>query len=213
MITTARLVPALLASTAGLALTAGQAAPAADESDLLFDGSHLPRLEIQASPEALSVLKAYQQVWGQPRPPRQNVQVTVRDGRQVYTNVALHLKGSYTFQPLDAKPSLTLNFDKFAPRQRFNGLDKIHLNNSVQDPSYLCEKLARELFVSAGVPAARAGHARASLNGRDLGFYVLVEGYDKRFLKRHFTSTRGNLYDGGQFDLASLKLHRLPRAE
>src|SRR5690606_26585600 len=34
-------------------------------------------------------------------------------------------------------------------------------------------------------------------DGRDLGFYVLKEGYNKRFLKRHFKDTKGNLYDGG----------------
>jgi hypothetical protein len=35
------------------------------------------------------------------------------------------------------------------------------------------------------------------LNGRDLGFYVLKEGFDKTFLKRHFNNVTGNLYDGG----------------
>ena len=35
------------------------------------------------------------------------------------------------------------------------------------------------------------------LNGRDLGLYVLTEGWDKQFLKRHFKKSGGNLYDGG----------------
>ncbi len=168
-----------------------------DPSDALFAKSLIPNLEIEVPAERMKTLRAYEQVWGQKRPERIDVKVTVRDGASVYTNVALHLKGSYTFQPVDGKPSLTLNFDKFAKGQRFHGLDKVHLNNSVQDPSYICEKLTRELFVEAGVPAARIGHARVSLNDRSLGFYVLVEGYNKRFLKRHFESTAGNLYDGG----------------
>jgi hypothetical protein len=168
-----------------------------DESAPLFDGSYIPRVKIEVPPEGMQVLESYRQVWGQPRPERIDVKVTVQDGDLVYTNVAMHLKGSYTFEPISEKPSLTLNFDRFVDRQRFHGLDKIHLNNSVQDPSYLCEKLARETFMAAGVPTARIGHARVSLNGRDLGFYVLVEGYNKRFLKRHFSSTKGNLYDGG----------------
>jgi hypothetical protein len=95
-----------------------------------------------------------------------------------------------TFQPIDAKPSLTLNFDKFAPGQRFHGLTKIHLNNSVQDPSYLCEQFARELFVAVGVPSPRATPALLNLNGRDLGVSVLVEGANKQFVKRNFASTR-----------------------
>ena len=165
--------------------------------DDLFTNSLVPHLQLEISSEGMAVLEKYHQVWGKPRPERIDVKATVREGKAIYTNVAVHLKGSFTFQAVDEKPSLTLNFDKFAPGQRFRGLDKIHLNNSVQDPSYLCEKLAREMFVAAGVPATRIGHARVSLNDRTLGFYVLVEGYNKRFLKRHFKSAKGNLYDGG----------------
>ncbi len=173
------------------------AAAQRDTSDELFTNGSVRQLQIELTPEGVQLLKNYRQVWGQKRPERHDAKATVREGRNVYTNVAIHLKGSYTFQPIGSKPSLTLNFDKFAPGQRFHGLDKIHLNNSVQDATFLCEKIARELFRDAGVPASRIGHARVELNGRALGFYVLVEGYNKRFLKRHFPSVKGNLYDGG----------------
>jgi hypothetical protein len=112
--------------------------------------------------------------------------------------VALHLKGAAgSFRPLDWNPAMTLNFDKFSAGQRFHGLKKISLNNSVQDPSFLTEKICRELFEAAGVPVPRAAHAQVGLNGRDLGLYVLVEGFNKQFLKRYFKNTSGNLYDGG----------------
>jgi hypothetical protein len=65
----------------------------------------------------------------------------------------------------------------------------------VQDPSYLCEALSRELFNEAGVPTPRAGHALMNLNGRQMGLFVLIEGVNKQFLKRHFKSANGNLYD------------------
>jgi hypothetical protein len=194
------LVAWALLVTAGAAVRTYAAGAAASESahgDDLFTNSLVPQLQLEISREGMDVLENYRQVWGRPRPERIDVKATVREGKVVYTNVAVHLKGSFTFQAIDEKPSLTLNFDKFAPGQRFHGLDKIHLNNSVQDPSYLCEKLAREMFVAAGVPAARVGYARVTLNDRALGFYVLVEGYNKRFLKRHFKSAKGNLYDGG----------------
>src|SRR6185503_14721816 len=127
-----------------------------------------------------------------------NVHCTVREGEKVYEDVAVHLKGAAgSFRNLDDRPALTLNFDKFVDGQEFHGLQKIHLNNSVQDPSYLTELICGELFEAAGIPAARTTHARVELNGRDLGFYVLKEGFDKVFLKRHFKSTKGNLYDGG----------------
>jgi len=167
----------------------------ASEGDEVFAAPR--RLKIEIPPEGVAVLQQYQQVWRQRRPEGVNVAATVYDGDLIYTNVAIHLKGSFSFQPFDSKPSLTLNFDKSAPGQRFHGLTKIHLNNSVQDPSYLCEQLARELFNSLDVPSPRAGHALVTLNGRNLGLFVLVEGANKQFIKRHFPNAKGNLYDGG----------------
>jgi len=166
----------------GLALGVGLEAHARNEdaSALLFTGP-VPSLRIDIPAGEMKVLREYRQVWRQPRPERIDVRVTVREGGHVYTNVAVHLKGSYTFQPIDGKPSLTLNFDKFAPGQRFHDLTKIHLNNSMQDPSGLCEQLARELLADAGVPSPRATPALMNLNGRDLGMCVLVEGANKQF--------------------------------
>src|SRR6185503_10732192 len=167
-----------------------------DPSESLFTGP-VPSVSITIPAEGMKVLRDYKQVWRQPRPERIDARATVHEGGQVYTNVALHLKGSYTFQPIDGRPSLTLNFDKFAPGQRFHGLTKIHLNNSMQDPSALCEQFARELFADAGVPSPRATPVLVRLNGRDLGSCVLVEGANKNFVKRNFASVKGNLYDGG----------------
>src|SRR4029078_8839298 len=132
--------------------------------------------------------------WGR----RPTVKATVREGNLVYTNVALHLKGAAgRFRSVDDDPALTFNFDKFAPGQSFHGLHKLSLNNSVQDPSFLTERICRELFEPAGVPVPRAAHAVIDLNGRNLGLRVLVEGYNKQFLKRHFSNSKGNLYDSG----------------
>ena len=115
----------------------------------------------------------------------------------LYTNVAIHLKGGPgSYRQLQDLPAFTLNFDKFAEGQTFHGLKKIHLNNSVQDRSFLSEKISRELFEAAGVPAPRAGNAKVTFNGRDLGLYVLVEGVNKQFLHRYFKDAKGNVYDG-----------------
>jgi spore coat protein H len=167
------------------------------DAELLFQDKLVPRIQVEIPPEAMEVLRNYHQVWGKPRPERVDVRATVREGGHVYTNVALHLKGSYSFQAIDAKPSLTLNFDKANHGQSFHGLGKIHLNNSVQDPTYFSEKFARELFREVGVPSTRVGHALVEINGRNTGLYILVEGWNKSFLKQHFSSAKGNLYDGG----------------
>jgi spore coat protein H len=129
---------------------------------------------------------------------RTYVKGTVSEGQRVYDDVGVHLKGQYgTFQTIDGHPSLTLNFDKFIHGQKFHGMEKFHLNNSVSDPSFITELLCADLFRAAGVPASRVTHARVELNGRDLGLYVLVEGHDKTFLRRHFSDPHGNLYESG----------------
>ena len=73
--------------------------------------------------------------------------------------------------------------DKFGRTRRFHGMDKFHLANSVQDPSYLSELICGELFRAAGVPASRIGHAVVTINGRKRGLYYLKEGYDRDFLQ------------------------------
>jgi hypothetical protein len=187
----------LLATTFGAIAKETTHGPIAPPAEDIFNRGLVPRIRIEILPEGMEVLRSYHQVWGKPRPERVDVHATVREGSQVYTNVLLHLKGSYSFQPVDAKPSFTLNFEKGAEGQKFHGLGKLHLNNSAQDPSYLSEALAREMFRDAGVPSTRIGHALVELNGRKLGLFVLAEGWGKSFLKQHFTSTKGNLYDGG----------------
>jgi len=129
------------------------------------------------------------------------VSATVAVGDQVYSNVAVRLKGRGSFRPLDDKPSLAVKFDQFVPGQKLFGLSKIMLNNSVQDSSLLSEYVATSLFRDAGVPAARVTHARVMLNGRDLGFYVLIEAMNKTFLRQHFKNANGNLYEGYAKDI------------
>jgi hypothetical protein len=59
----------------------------------------------------------------------------------------------------------------------------------------MTEVLAAELYLRAGLPAARATPARVCFNGRELGPYVLKEGMDRTFLNRHFGEMGGNLYE------------------
>jgi spore coat protein H len=161
--------------------------------------SDLWRIHIEIAPKDVEKLRGY--FWngrGGQHQERPEVLASVREGETVYTKVALHLKGAAgSFRPFDDKPALTLNFSRHTPHQRFHGYDKISLNNSVQDPSYLSEAISRELFEAAGVPVPRSDYATVLINDRDLGLYVLIEGYGKSFLKRYFKNVSGNLYDGG----------------
>jgi spore coat protein H len=183
------IVSASLAAACVLSAAAqsSRTVPGAGFFDVLHGGAPR-RFEVQLSAEAMASLRAQ---------PREDVTGTVRVGGITYTNVAIHLKGVATFRPVDDQPSLTLNFSKLAPRQRFEGLRKIHLNNGKEDPTFLCEALAAEMFAKARLPVARVALARTILNGRDLGPYVAIEGFTEDFLGRFFANTNGNLYDSG----------------
>lgn len=197
----ARIAVALLMVAFGFRLRAMESPdPGAAKTrgaDLLFSSGGIRELRLEISQAAIDSLRKYQWKFG-PQVEREKVTATVHEGTDVYTNVSVQLKGAAgSFRSIDDRPAFTLNFDRLAPHQKYHGLKKLSLNNSVQDPTYLSEQFCRELFLKAGVPTPRATHVRVELNGRDLGLYVLVEGWDKEFLKRHFKDASGNLYDGG----------------
>jgi spore coat protein H len=194
-----------LRRSGGIAVLCGVACAAAsvrakDPSDTFFAGTNAPHIRIEVEGSELAELR---------KDHRTYVRATIREGDMVYLDVAVRLKGKLgSFRPVDERPSLTLNFDKFKAGQKFHGLDKIHLNNSVQDPACMTEILCGELFLSAGVPAARGMHARVTFDGRELGVYVLKEGFDKTFLRRHFKNADGNLYESGFMGEITEALHK-----
>jgi hypothetical protein len=159
-----------------------------------FARGPLPHLRIEIAPPDLDKLR---------QNPRAYVPATVREtGRNgasdtVYEKVGVHLKGGAgSFRSVDDRPGLTLNFKLYAPEQTFHGLERFHLNNSVQDGTYMSENLGNALFRDAGVPAARVSYARAWINGRELGVMVLKEAFSDGFLKYFFDDPRGTLYEG-----------------
>ncbi len=124
----------------------------------------------------------------------------LRVGDQDLPDVAFHLKGSAgSKRPVDDKPSWTVDINRFHPGRTLFGQTKFHLNNSVQDGSYLNQNLASRIYRAAGIPATRSTHGLITINGRDLGICVVVETYDERYLRRAFPEEGhrpGNLYEG-----------------
>lgn len=118
------------------------------------------------------------------------------DGTAI-ADVGVRLKGRGSFQPLDNKPSLRVELDRWIDGQEYDGLDELVLNNMAVDPSRLRERLAYGVYRDLGVPAARAAHATLELGGEPYGLYSLVESVDGRFLERWFRSADGPLYELG----------------
>ncbi len=140
--------------------------------------------------------------------PREPVRATFRSDDDAPLPVGIRLKGSTgSFQGLDGKPSFTVDFDRTDPALRFHGLRRIYLNNSIEDPTYLNERLGSEIFRSRGIPAPQVAHARVRLNGRSLGVYVVKEGFTEDFLARHFARADGMLCDNDHGSDVDQPLH------
>ncbi|NBV22461.1 MAG: hypothetical protein EBS05_11160 [Proteobacteria bacterium] len=175
----------LMASS--LALSAAQKAAPRDD---FFNSTNAHTFVIQIAPDELAKLRKDNRTYVK-------CDVTVDDSL-LAKDCGIHLKGGAgSFRGLDDKPALTLSFSKFLDGQKLSGIRKLHLNNSVQDPSFMTENLCGWLFDKAGVPAPKVTWGRVKLNERNLGFFVVKEGYAKDFIHRYFEDASGNFYDGG----------------
>ena len=123
-------------------------------------------------------------------------EATVTVDGAAYAEVGVRKKGFFGSLSSE-KPSLKLRFDKYVDGRLLGGaIDRMTLNNSLQDASMINTCLAYEVFAAAGLPAPRCNFASVAVNGTDLGLYVHVEDIKPPFLARHFASAAGNLYEG-----------------
>lgn len=167
----------------GLACCLGQT-----PSDAFFSGP-IPEIRLLLAPDAENALR---------NDPRTYVKAQFSANGAKPVEIGIKIKGAAgSTRPYDDRPALTLNMDKYHRGQNYQGMDKFHLNNSVQDPTYLNELIGSTISLAAKVPATRVTHARLRINKRDLGLFVLKEGFDSGFLKRHFVDKKGSLFDGG----------------
>lgn len=121
-------------------------------------------------------------------------------------SIGVRYKGnsSYTMASTPKK-SIKISFDKYVSDRRFYGINRLNLNNSIFDPSFMREKIGYDI-ARKYMPAPRAAYADIYLEGKLYGLYVQVEQIDKIFLKHSFDDEDGNLYkvcDNG----ASLTYH------
>lgn len=128
----------------------------------------------------------------------------VVDG-QPLVDVGIRKKGFFGSLS-DTKPSLKLDFGEFASGQRLEGLDRMTLNNALQDPAYIKQCLGYAILAEAGIPAPRCNFARVTVHTTQSGtpdetpvddlLYVNVESIKEPFLGRVFADPTGRLYEG-----------------
>ncbi len=121
----------------------------------------------------------------------------VIDG-QASRNVGLRAKGNTSLSSVAAygnnRYSFKIEFDHYEEGNTWYGLDKLCLNNIIQDNTYMKDYLAYTLMNRFGVNAPLCSYAYVTVNGEDWGLYLAVEALEESFLSRNYGTSYGNLY-------------------
>ena len=113
-------------------------------------------------------------------------------------NVGLRVKGKTDLGNVGEESrerlNLRLEFDHYQLGETWHGLDKLDLNNLIQDATCMKEYLTYSLMRDFGVPSPLASYAKVTMNGEELGLYLAVEGVEDSFISRNYGGGRTVLY-------------------
>ena len=90
--------------------------------------------------------------------------------------------------------SFKIEFDHYDSSLSYYGLDKLNLNNIIQDNTYMKDFLSYQLMAAAGAAAPLCSYGWITVNGEDWGLYLAVEGVEESFLLRNYGTDYGELY-------------------
>ena len=118
------------------------------------------------------------------------------DGER-YSHVAIRAKGNTSLSSVatlgSTRYSFKVEFDHYVKGMTYHGLDKLSLNNLIQDASMMKDYLAYTLMGRMNVPVALCSYVQINVNGEPWGLYLAVEGIEDSFLDRN-GMTKGELY-------------------
>lgn len=139
---------------------------------------------------------------------------TVVIDNEAYKNVAIRGKGNTSLsQVTNDRYSYKIEFDHYDSSTTYHGLDKLCLNNIIQDNTYMKDYLCYQMMNAMSVASPLCSYVYITVNGEDWGLYLAVEGVEESFLQRNYGSDYGELYkpdstsmgggrgNGEQFDM------------
>lgn len=121
----------------------------------------------------------------------------VIDGES-YKNVGIRAKGNTSLSTVASlgseRYSFKIEFDHYASTESYHGLDKLSLNNLIQDSTMMKDYLTYTMMNEFGVNSSLCSYVYITVNGEDWGLYLAVEGVEESFLERNYGSDYGELY-------------------
>lgn len=120
---------------------------------------------------------------------------TVVIDNEAYKNVAIRGKGNTSLsQVTNDRYSYKIEFDHYDSTNTYYGLDKLCLNNIIQDNTYMKDYLTYQMMNEMGVASPLCSYAYITVNGKDWGLYLAIEGVEESFLQRNYGKDYGELY-------------------
>ena len=145
---------------------------------------------------------------------------------ETYRNVAIRAKGNTSLTTVESygnnRYSFKIEFDHYDDAISYYGLDKLCLNNIVQDNTYMKDYLTYQLMREFGADAPLCSYSYITVNGNDWGLYLAVEGIEDSFLQRSYGNGCGQLYkpdsmnmgggrgNGREFDMNNFEMPDKP---
>ncbi|MGN1399762.1 MAG: CotH kinase family protein [Erysipelotrichaceae bacterium] len=144
-------------------------------------------------------------------------QCSVVIDNEAYKNVAIRAKGNTSLSNVQSygndRYSFKIEFDHYDNTKTYYGLDKLSLNNIIQDNTYIKDYLTYQMMRYFGVSTPLCSYVQILVNGEEWGLYLAVEGVEESFLSRNYGNDYGELYkpdsmsmgggrgNGGKFDM------------
>ncbi len=115
-----------------------------------------------------------------------------------YQDVAIRGKGNTSLTQVasygNSRYSFKVEFDHYDDATTYYGLDKLSLNNIIQDNTYMKDYLTYQLMNQMGVASSLCSYVYITVNGEDWGLYLAIEGVEESFLERNYGKDYGELY-------------------
>ena len=173
----------------GSALGIGQTAHAMGYEDRLFDTDKVHTIDI--------VIDDWDEFLTTAQSEEYSDCTVVIDG-EAYKNVGIRGKGNTSLSTVSSmdsdRYSFKVEFDQYDKNKSYHGLDKLSLNNVIQDNTYMKDYLTYRMMNEFGASAPLCSFVYITVNGEDWGLYLAVEGVEDSFLQRNFGNDYGNLY-------------------
>ena len=126
-----------------------------------------------------------------------SVCTVVIDGES-YSNVGIRGKGNTSLSTVSSmnsdRYSFKIEFDQYDSTKSYYGLDKLSLNNLIQDNTLMKDYLTYRMMGEFGATAPLCSYVYITVNGEDWGLYLAAEGVEDSFLQRNYGSDYGELY-------------------